>query len=107
MPPAAISELASAFKGLVLVDEAYADFAPENAMSLATKHENVLVARTFSKGYSLCFQRVGYMVGNPVLIEAMDKLRDSYNVNGLGQAAALATFEPIVCEVVDSVSTQT
>ena len=51
---------------------------------------NVLVARTFSKAYSLCFQRVGYFVGHPALIAGLDKIRDSYNVNGLGQIAALA-----------------
>src|SRR2546429_1436814 len=43
------------------------DFANENAMKLAFKHPHVLVARTFSKAYSLCFQRVGYFVGHPEL----------------------------------------
>jgi histidinol-phosphate aminotransferase len=57
------------------------------------KYPHVLVARTFSKAYSLCFLRVGYCVGNPDLIEALDRIRDSYNVNGLGQTAALATLE--------------
>jgi histidinol-phosphate aminotransferase len=51
------------------------------------------VARTFSKAYSLCFQRVGYFVGHAELIVALDKLRDSYNVNGLGQIGALATLD--------------
>jgi histidinol-phosphate aminotransferase len=55
----------------------------------------VLVARTFSKAYSLCFQRVGYFVGHPALIAALDKVRDSYNVNGLGQIAALATLDDL------------
>jgi histidinol-phosphate aminotransferase len=55
----------------------------------------VLVARTFSKAYSLCFQRVGYAVGHPVLIEALHKIRDSYNVNGLGQIAAEATLDDL------------
>jgi histidinol-phosphate aminotransferase len=55
----------------------------------------VLVARTFSKAYSLCFQRVGYFVGNPELIAALDKIRDSYNVNGLGQIAAEATLDDL------------
>jgi histidinol-phosphate aminotransferase len=64
-------------------------------MALASTHPHVLVSRTFSKAYSLCFQRIGYMVGNATLIEAMDKLRDSYNVNGLGQIAALATLEDL------------
>jgi histidinol-phosphate aminotransferase len=71
------------------------DFAEENALGLALKHPHILVARTFSKAYSLCFQRVGYFVGHPVLIAALDKLRDSYNVNGLGQVGALATLEDL------------
>jgi len=80
-------------QGVVVLDEAYVDFAQENALKLALKHPNVLVARTFSKSYSLCSLRVGYFVGHPELIGALDKIRDSYNVNGLGQAAALATLE--------------
>jgi histidinol-phosphate aminotransferase len=71
------------------------DFAQENAMKLARKHPHVLVARTFSKAYSLCFQRVGYFVGHPGLIAALHKIRDSYNVNGLGQAAAVATLNDL------------
>jgi histidinol-phosphate aminotransferase len=82
-------------KGVVVLDEAYVDFANENAMSLALKHPHVLVARTFSKAYSLCFQRVGYFVGHPELIGALQKIRDSYNVNGLGQVAALATLDDL------------
>jgi len=53
------------------------------------------VARTFSKAYSLCFQRIGYFVGHPELIAALDKIRDSYNVNGLGQIAAAATLDDL------------
>jgi histidinol-phosphate aminotransferase len=64
-------------------------------MSLALKYPHVLVARTFSKAYSLCFQRVGYCVGPPELIAALHKIRDSYNVNGLGQVAALATLDDL------------
>lgn len=82
-------------KGVVVLDEAYVDFADENAMTLALKLPNVLVARTFSKAYSLCFQRVGYFVGPPALIAALDKIRDSYNVNGLGQVAAEATLDDL------------
>lgn len=81
--------------GVIVLDEAYVDFAEENALSLALDHPHVLVARTFSKAYSLCFQRVGYCVGHPALIAALDKLRDSYNVNGLGQIGALATLDDL------------
>lgn len=82
-------------KGTVILDEAYVDFARENAMELALKYPHVLVARTFSKAYSLCFQRIGYLVGHPELIAALDKIRDSYNVNGLGQIAAEATLDDL------------
>src|ERR1017187_1904851 len=82
-------------RGVVVLDEAYVDFAEENALALALNFPHVLVARTFSKAYSLCFQRVGYFVGHPELIAALDKIRDSYNVNGLGQIAATATLDDL------------
>jgi histidinol-phosphate aminotransferase len=89
---AELEALCRAQGGVVVLDEAYVDFARENAMSLALRHPHVLVARTFSKAYSLCFQRIGYFVGHADLIAALHKIRDSYNVNGLGQIAALATL---------------
>ncbi len=88
-----LDALCRAQRGVVVLDEAYVDFAAANALKLALKHPHVLVSRTFSKAYSLCFQRVGYFVGHPALIAALDKIRDSYNVNGLGQVAALATLD--------------
>jgi len=88
-----LEKLCIAQKGIVILDEAYVDFADDNALKLALKHPHVIVARTFSKAYSLCFQRVGYFVGHPELIAALHKMRDSYNVNGLGQIAAEATLE--------------
>ena len=78
-----------------MLDEAYVDFARENALKLALKFPHVLVARTFSKAYSLCFQRIGYGIGHADLIAALDKIRDSYNVNGLGQIAAEATLDDL------------
>ncbi len=90
-----LDALCRAQRGVVVLDEAYVDFAGENALKLALKHPHVIVARTFSKAYSLCFQRVGYFVAHPALIEALDKIRDSYNVNGLGQVAALATLDDL------------
>jgi len=90
-----LEAICTAQRGVVLLDEAYVDFAKETAIELATRYPHVLVARTFSKAYSLCFLRVGYCVGNPELIGALDKIRDSYNVNGLGQAAALSTLDTL------------
>jgi histidinol-phosphate aminotransferase len=92
---AELEALCRAQKGAVILDEAYVDFAREHALELALKHPHVLVARTFSKAYSLCFQRVGYLVGHPDLIAALHRIRDSYNVNGLGQIAALATLDAL------------
>ena len=90
-----LSALCAVQRGVVILDEAYVDFAREHALELWRAHPNVLIARTFSKAYSLCFQRIGYFVGNAELIAALDKIRDSYNVNGLGQIAALATLEDL------------
>lgn len=90
-----LDALCQAQRGVVVLDEAYVDFANENALKLALKHPHVIVARTFSKAYSLCFQRVGYFVGHPELIGALHKIRDSYNVNGLGQIAAEATLDDL------------
>jgi len=90
-----LEALCRAQQGVVVLDEAYVDFAEDNALELALKHPHVLVARTFSKAYSLCFQRVGYFVGHPELIAALHKIRDSYNVNGLGQIAAEATLDDL------------
>jgi len=92
---AALEELCHAQTGVVVLDEAYVDFAAENAAALALKYPHVLVSRTFSKAYSLCFQRVGYFIGPAGLISALHKIRDSYNVNGLGQIAAAATLEDL------------
>jgi histidinol-phosphate aminotransferase len=94
-PTAELEKLCRAINGVVVLDEAYVDFADENAMKLALKYSHVIISRTFSKAYSLCFQRVGYFVGHPELIAALDKIRDSYNVNGLGQVAAVATLEDL------------
>ena len=87
-----IAAFAKKFTGVVLVDEAYADFARDNCMRLATapKNRNVIVMRTFSKSYSLAGLRVGYCVGPKPLIDALYKIKDSYNVDALAQAVALA-----------------
>ncbi len=94
-PTAELDALCAAMKGVVILDEAYVDFADESAVMLALKHPHVIVSRTFSKAYSLCFQRVGYFIAHAELVAALDKVRDSYNVNGLGQIAAAATLDDL------------
>ena len=90
-----LRRLCAQTKGVIILDEAYVDFADENAMELASEFNHVLISRTFSKAYSLCFQRIGYFVGPAPLISALHKLRDSYNVNGLAQVAAEATLNDL------------
>jgi histidinol-phosphate aminotransferase len=85
---ARIAPFAKGFSGVVLIDEAYADFADENCMDLALEHDNVVVCRTLSKAYSLAGIRLGYLVGHAELIGAMYKIKDSYNVNYLTQEIA-------------------
>lgn len=93
--PARIAAFARRFPGVVIVDEAYADFARGNAMHLATapRNRNVIVMRTFSKSYSLAGMRVGYCVGPKDLIAALYKVKDSYNVDAVAQAVALAALK--------------
>jgi histidinol-phosphate aminotransferase len=95
---AELSALAIAFKGVVLVDEAYVDFVDpalgHDAIALVKKHDNVLLLRTLSKGYSLAGLRFGYGLGAASLIEPLLwKTRDSYNCDALSQAAATAALE--------------
>lgn len=90
-----LDHICRSHKGALVLDEAYVDFAEEDAMQHALQFPHVLVARTFSKAYSLCSLRVGYMVGHPALISALHKIRDSYNVNSLGQIAAAATLDDL------------
>ena len=95
--PETIAAFARRFKGVVIVDEAYADFARANCMALATRGENrnLLVMRTFSKSFSLAGLRVGYCVGPADLIAALNKVKDSYNVDAIAQSVALAAVRDI------------
>ena len=85
---ATIENFVKDFGGVALIDEAYADFADDNCMDLALKYDNVIVARTLSKSYSLAGIRLGYCVGPAELIGSMYKIKDSYNVNYLTQEVA-------------------
>ncbi len=78
------------FKGIVVVDEAYADFAKENAIELLEVSPNLVITRTLSKSYALAGLRVGYGLAASDIVEALDRVRDSYNVNRLSQAGGLA-----------------
>lgn len=91
-----LERVARRFKGVVLIDEAYVDFASCDALALldpARGLDNVLLLRTLSKGYSLAGLRFGYGLAHCGLIEAMDKARDSYNTDVVSQRAAVAALE--------------
>ena len=92
-----VAKTAKSFKGVMLVDEAYADFSRDNCMALATApgNRNVIVMRTFSKSFSLAGLRVGYCVGPKPLIEALVKVKDSYNVDAIAQKVALAAVKDV------------
>lgn len=81
------------FRGLFVIDEAYAPFARENAVPLLAHHPNVVVVRTLSKAYALAGIRVGYALAHPAIIDVLDRVRDSYNVSRLSQVAALAALQ--------------
>jgi histidinol-phosphate aminotransferase len=87
-----LSRVAQKFPGLLVIDEAYADFASEDAVSLLKDFENVLITRTFSKSYSLAGLRVGYGLGPASVISQLDKVREVYNLDRLAQAGALAAL---------------
>lgn len=91
-PMARVRSFCRAFPGVVLVDEAYVDFARESCMELAKTMPNVLVMRTLSKSYSLAGIRCGYVVGPKDLIAALFKIKDSYNLDRLTQAIATAAI---------------
>jgi len=87
-----ISEIAGKVDGIIVVDEAYADFADDNCMRLVDKHSNLIVLRTLSKSYSLAGMRLGFAVAQEELINGMMKVKDSYNVDRLSMASAVAAL---------------
>ncbi|MHA1371354.1 MAG: histidinol-phosphate transaminase [Promethearchaeota archaeon] len=93
-PNELISKICDSFDGIVVVDEAYVDFAENTALSLLLDHENLIILRTFSKSYSLAALRVGFLLSlNRDIIVATRKVKLPYNVNLAGQVAALSALK--------------
>jgi histidinol-phosphate aminotransferase len=88
-----VSQMARKTKGIFVVDEAYAEFARENALELVRNFENVIVVRTVSKSYSLAGLRLGYALANERLIAEMFKVKDPFNVTRLTQVLVAAALE--------------
>ena len=90
--PQRIEDLCKRFNGVVLVDEAYVDFADDNCLPLLREYENVIITRTLSKAYSLAGLRFGSAVGRPEVIREMNKARDSYPCDAISVTAATAAI---------------
>jgi len=88
-----LASLAVEIKGVLLIDEAYADFAERNCAALVKDFPNVIVLRSLSKGYSLAGLRFGYAIADPGLIEGLVKVKDSYNVDAVAIALATAAIK--------------
>lgn len=89
---AAVEQIASNTDSLVIIDEAYAEFADENFLDLATTRSNVIVVRTMSKAFGLAGLRIGYAVGNPEIIAEIEKSRGPYKVNIFAEKAAICAL---------------
>ena len=87
-PSRSLGALAKRLEGrLLVIDEAYADFADENALGLMRRYRNVVVLRTLSKSYSLAGMRLGLCFAHPAVIDALLKVKDSYNLSRVALAA--------------------
>jgi len=79
----------------VIVDEAYVDFAYDNALPLLKRFPNLIILRTLSKSFSLAGIRVGFLIAQPEMIQGLLKVKDSYNVNWFSQKAAMAALRDL------------
>lgn len=98
-------------ESVVVIDEAYVDFGGESAIPLTQKYPNLLVTQTLSKSRSLAGMRIGFAVGHPDLIDALVRIKDSFNsypLDSLAQAAGVAAirdrayFKKTCDQVIDS-----
>ena len=112
--PLSLETIAAAYDatdGIVVVDEAYAEFAPEglpSALSLLEGRERLLVSRTMSKAFAFAGARVGYLAADPAVIDAMRLVRLPYHLSALTQAAAIAALAhaPEMLEMVGEIRAQ-
>jgi len=93
VPSEKVARIADALPCPLLVDEAYADFAETNCLSLVAENEKIMVSRTLSKSYALAGLRFGFLVAQPQLIREFAKVKDSYNCDALAIAGATAAID--------------
>ena len=83
-----LADLAVRLKGILVIDEAYVEFADAHALELVRKFDHVVVLRTLSKSHSLAGLRLGFGIANPALIHKLAKVKDSYNVDAIASHVA-------------------
>jgi histidinol-phosphate aminotransferase len=92
VPLADLRWLAERVSGIVVVDEAYVDFADYSALPLVEEFDNILILRTLSKGYSLAGLRLGFGIANPKLLAGLFKIKDSYNIDAIATMVGAAAM---------------
>lgn len=111
VPLETISAAYDATEGMVFVDEAYAEFAPEgesSALTLLTGRPRLVVSRTMSKAFAFAGARLGYLAGDPAVIDALRLVRLPYHLSALTQAAAEGALAhtPTMLSMVDDIRKQ-
>ena len=92
VPLSDLRELAQRCTGVVVIDEAYVDFAESSALALVREFDNIIVLRTMSKGYGLAGLRLGFGIANPVLLAGLFKVKDSYNIDAIANLVGAASM---------------
>lgn len=92
VPMSDLRQLAANLNGVLVIDEAYVDFAEETALPLVEQFPNVIILRTLSKGYSLAGLRLGFAIAQPHLIRGLFKVRDSYSVDAIATLVGAAAM---------------
>jgi len=87
-----LSRLAEGLTGVLVIDEAYVDFADTDALELVRRYENVIILRTLSKGYSLAGLRIGFGIAQPPLLAGLLKTKAIYNVDAVAAAVGAAAL---------------
>ena len=87
-----LRELAQRVSGVLVIDEAYVDFAEYSALPLVLEFNNVIILRTLSKGYSLAGLRMGFGIANPQLLSGLFKVKDSYNIDAIATLVGAAAI---------------
>jgi histidinol-phosphate aminotransferase len=93
LEPDDVARLCAGHDGLVVIDEAYHEFAGRSVVPLLSQHPNLVVLRTFSKAMGMAGLRVGYLLASPELVREVNKARLPYNLNFFAQMAAIAALD--------------